>query len=47
MTQDEAERARLFARMAAIFPAYLDYQAKTDRKIPAVTLEQLRDIETL
>jgi deazaflavin-dependent oxidoreductase (nitroreductase family) len=44
---DEAERTRLFTMMADLYPPYLDYQARTDRKIPLVTLEQLRDIDSL
>jgi len=30
------ERARLWARTAREYPAYADYQQKTDRKIPVV-----------
>jgi deazaflavin-dependent oxidoreductase (nitroreductase family) len=33
---DPAERARLWAQMAAVFPPYDDYQAKTERQIPLV-----------
>lgn len=33
---DDADRARLWAQMAAIYPPYIDYQAKTDRQIPIV-----------
>ncbi len=32
------ERARLWAAMAEVWPAYDDYQAKTDRQIPVVVL---------
>lgn len=32
------ERARLWAAMAEVWPAYDDYQAKTDREIPVVVL---------
>jgi deazaflavin-dependent oxidoreductase (nitroreductase family) len=32
------ERARLWAAMAEAWPAYDDYQAKTDREIPVVVL---------
>ncbi len=34
------ERARLWALMAEVWPAYDDYQAKTDREIPVVVLSQ-------
>lgn len=37
--EDEAERARLWAAAAAAFPPYLEYQAKTDRKIPVFIAE--------
>jgi deazaflavin-dependent oxidoreductase (nitroreductase family) len=30
------ERSRLWARMAEVWPAYDDYQKKTDREIPVV-----------
>lgn len=33
-----AERARLWSLMAEVWPAYDDYQAKTDREIPVVVL---------
>lgn len=33
------ERERLWQQMAAIFPAYLEYQQKTDRVLPVVVLE--------
>ena len=32
------ERARLWAAMAEVWPAYDEYQAKTDREIPVVVL---------
>jgi deazaflavin-dependent oxidoreductase (nitroreductase family) len=32
------ERARLWAAMTEVWPAYDDYQAKTDREIPVVVL---------
>lgn len=35
----EAERARLWPRVTAVYPAYAEYQAKTDREIPLVVLE--------
>ena len=34
------ERARLWKMMAQIWPAYDDYQTKTDREIPVVVLER-------
>lgn len=37
-TVDEADRARLWPQMAKIWPAYDDYQAKTERIIPVVRL---------
>ena len=33
------ERARLWEMMAALYPPYDDYQAKTDRQIPVVVLD--------
>ena len=35
------ERARLWKQMAAIYPPYNSYQAKTDREIPVVVLERV------
>jgi deazaflavin-dependent oxidoreductase (nitroreductase family) len=32
------ERARLWSLMCEVWPAYADYQAKTDREIPVVML---------
>ena len=37
-TADDAERARLWSTMVAIWPAYAQYQIKTDRQIPVVVL---------
>ena len=34
------ERARLWQKMAAIYPPYNAYQAKTEREIPVVVLER-------
>lgn len=34
------ERARLWALMTEVWPAYDEYQAKTDREIPVVVLER-------
>jgi deazaflavin-dependent oxidoreductase (nitroreductase family) len=39
-TATAEERARLWQQMAEIWPAYDDYQAKTDREIPVVVLER-------
>ncbi len=36
---DGDERARLWEQMAAMYPPYRDYQAKTAREIPIVVLE--------
>jgi F420H(2)-dependent quinone reductase len=36
---DSAERDRLWAASAEAFPSYIDYQAKTDRKIPVFLAE--------
>jgi deazaflavin-dependent oxidoreductase (nitroreductase family) len=33
------ERDRLYAYMAEVWPAFIDYEKKTDRKIPIVVLE--------
>jgi proline iminopeptidase len=35
-TAEGAERARLWELMCEVWPAYDDYQAKTDREIPVV-----------
>jgi deazaflavin-dependent oxidoreductase (nitroreductase family) len=42
-----AERERLFRMMAKIYPPYDDYQAKTAREIPVVTLEPREEVEHL
>jgi len=34
------ERARLWQRMTEVWPAYDDYQQRTDREIPVVVLER-------
>ena len=39
-TATAEERARLWPAMAAIWPAYDDYQTKTDREIPVVVLSR-------
>jgi len=38
-TAGPEERARLWPRMAAIWPDYEKYQARTDREIPVVVLQ--------
>ncbi|WP_328424065.1 nitroreductase family deazaflavin-dependent oxidoreductase [Micromonospora sp. NBC_00389] len=40
-TATAEEKPRMWSTMAAIWPAYDDYQAKTDREIPVVVLERL------
>src|SRR5258708_895834 len=42
-----AERERLFAMMAELFPPYLAYKARTEREIPVVVLEPKGEIERL
>jgi deazaflavin-dependent oxidoreductase (nitroreductase family) len=42
-----AERERLFAMMAGVFPPYNTYQTRTDRTIPVVVLEPQEDIAKL
>jgi deazaflavin-dependent oxidoreductase (nitroreductase family) len=37
-TAEGEERARLWSLMAEVWPAYDDYQAKTDREIPVAVL---------
>lgn len=44
---EDAERERLFAMMAGIYPPYIAYQARTEREIPVVQLEPLEEIERL
>jgi len=39
-TAVDAERERLWALMAGIWPHFDDYQAKTEREIPVVVLER-------
>ena len=34
------ERPEMWTTMTAVWPAYDDYQAKTDREIPVVVLER-------
>ncbi|GAA5156812.1 MULTISPECIES: nitroreductase family deazaflavin-dependent oxidoreductase [Amycolatopsis] len=40
-TADDAEREKLWPVMAKVWPAYDEYQQKTDRKIPVVILERV------
>jgi deazaflavin-dependent oxidoreductase (nitroreductase family) len=40
VVSDQHERDRLFQEMAKIWPAYNDYQARTERLIPVVVLER-------
>jgi deazaflavin-dependent oxidoreductase (nitroreductase family) len=40
-TAEGEERARLWKRMAGIFPNYDEYQQKTSREIPVVVLERI------
>jgi deazaflavin-dependent oxidoreductase (nitroreductase family) len=42
-----AERERLYAMMAGVYPPYIPYQAKTDREIPVIVLEPQGEIERL
>jgi len=46
VTQD-AERERLFAMMAGVYPPYTAYQARTEREIPVIALEARGEIERL
>jgi deazaflavin-dependent oxidoreductase (nitroreductase family) len=39
-TAEGEERERLWSLMAEVWPAYDDYQAKTDRQIPVVVLSR-------
>ncbi|HEY7966954.1 MAG TPA: nitroreductase family deazaflavin-dependent oxidoreductase [Solirubrobacteraceae bacterium] len=40
ITADGEERSRLWSRMTEVWPAYDEYQAKTDRQIPIVVFER-------
>lgn len=42
-TADDEERARLWPVMVETWPAYEEYQEKTDRTIPIVVLDRVRD----
>jgi len=39
-TAEGEERARLWSLMTEVWPAYEDYQARTEREIPVVVLER-------
>jgi deazaflavin-dependent oxidoreductase (nitroreductase family) len=39
-TAEGEERARLWRRMAEVWPSYDDYQRRTDREIPVVVFER-------
>lgn len=39
-TARDDERTRLWERMAEVWPAYRDYQARTEREIPVVVFER-------
>ena len=39
-TASGEERERLWSLMTEVWPAYDDYQARTDREIPVVVLER-------
>jgi deazaflavin-dependent oxidoreductase (nitroreductase family) len=39
--EEGAERERLYAAHGAYFPGFLDYEKRTTRKIPVITLERL------
>ncbi|WP_409493696.1 nitroreductase family deazaflavin-dependent oxidoreductase [Amycolatopsis sp. cmx-11-12] len=38
--EDRAERDRLYAKMVSLMPGFAEYQEKTDRVIPIVTLSR-------
>jgi deazaflavin-dependent oxidoreductase (nitroreductase family) len=40
VVEDRAEHDRLYAEMTKIWPAFADYQKRTDRLIPVVRLER-------
>lgn len=40
-TANDEERAKLWPIMTKVWPAYDEYQTKTDRKIPVVILERV------
>jgi deazaflavin-dependent oxidoreductase (nitroreductase family) len=42
-TADDNEKPELWRTMAEIWPAYDEYQTKTDRPIPVVVLDPLQD----
>ncbi|MGY6658048.1 nitroreductase family deazaflavin-dependent oxidoreductase [Amycolatopsis sp. TRM77291] len=38
--EDRAERDRLYAKMVSLMPGFADYEKKTDRVIPIVTISR-------
>ena len=42
MVTDEPERTELFVKMVAKYPNYAEYQQKTDRPFPVITLVRVR-----
>lgn len=42
-TSSGEERAQLWEMMCGVFPTYSEYQSKTDREIPVVVLDPLRN----
>jgi proline iminopeptidase len=40
-TVEGAERTKLWDQMVAIYPPYVEYQKKTDRRIPVVLLQRV------
>ena len=38
--EEEDERSRLWSRLIEAYPAYADYQRKTERQIPVVVLRE-------
>jgi len=38
--EDRAERDRLFAKLVSVMPGFADYEKKTDRVIPVVTISR-------
>ncbi len=42
-TANAEERAKLWSTMTGLWPAYEDYQRKTDREIPLVIIDRVND----
>jgi hypothetical protein len=38
---EEPNRERLYAKMVKMLPGFAEYQSKTSRKIPVLTLERI------